>query len=241
MKTKFKSLILLLAIVPFFMTSCSDDEIDDITLSESSLNLSIGESKIVAILTGNGDYIVSSNDITTAVVVHEKKSDKFTVTGVKEGETSISILDGENQSKTLTVKVKGLTNPLETAQNFTLTYTGSNQSDGKNINATVGIKWAVNTTSSTSTFRVEPTSGNKFVMLDATRFNAIDTKEALEAAYVAGAAAGVSEYSAKQDAKFEQIYFISKVGDTYFKINQKDLSTTGAGTTGSTSNFSYQK
>lgn len=242
MTTKFKMIFLALAVISFSMIGCSDDEndeLEEITLNTSKVEVKTGESQIVNILTGNGDYTISSDDETIAVVAHEKGTEGFTVTGVKAGETHILVLDGKGKSDTLAVEVTMAGSLLEDGPDFTLVYTGSSQSDNRNINTTIGIKWFRNSVN-TSTFRKHPAdTANDFVLIDATQFNAITTKEELEAAYMAGAKE--SEYVAKQDRNFEQIYFISKVGDDYFKVNQKNLSTAGAGTTGSTADFSYQK
>ncbi len=128
-----------------------------------------------------------------------------------------------NATTTLTIKVEAATTPLEAAVAFDLTYTGTSQSDGKNINSTYDVKFAAITDATTGKISVV-TTGDKFVKLTAKAdFDAITTKEGLKAAYDAGAASGIADFTVQSDAKFAAVYFLSKSNDVYYKIQMTNL------------------
>lgn len=113
-----KKLIYLLTLVfafGFAFTACSDDD-DDLTLEKYETEVNIGESVTLKITGGNGDYKVSSGDATIATAAVANK--EITVTGVKAGETTITVTDKENKSATLKVKV------LTYAEQIAATYNG---------------------------------------------------------------------------------------------------------------------
>lgn len=101
-----KKLIYLLTLVfalGFAFTACSDDD-DDLTLEKYETEVNVGESITLKITGGNGDYKVSSGDATiaTAAVVNKE----IAVTGVKAGETTITVTDKENKKTSFKVVVK---------------------------------------------------------------------------------------------------------------------------------------
>lgn len=141
------------------------------------------------------------------------------------------------QDITITFKAKGTgpNNPTETplvaGSDFTLKYTGSSQSDGQNVNTTVGIKWSLNPTGSPQKARFipEPSTG-KFVVLTQAEYDAITTKEALGAKYEGGT--GVDKIETNTAA-----YLITKTGSNYYLVNLKTVSFAAGN---NTATFSYK-
>lgn len=126
--------------------------------------------------------------------------------------------DGQVAEKVLIIKTEPSSNPLSTEKTFSLVYTSSTQSDGKNKNTEVGIEYKKNASSTTAQFA---TLSGKFVMINKDKYSSIISKEALASEYAAGTE--VSDFTASADAKFEDIYFISKVGDMLFLVHQTSL------------------
>jgi hypothetical protein len=124
---------------------------------------------------------------------------------------------------------------LEGPVTFQLVYTGQSQSDGRNINQTVGIKWSLNPTGTTSRFIVEPAGGNPFVMIDKGVHDAIPYKEVLKEQYD-NASATVTQFEVNNPG-FVQQYFISKVGNNYYLINMTAIKYEAGN---NTANFSYK-
>jgi len=129
-------------------------------------------------------------------------------------------------------------NELENAVEFTLVYKGGSQTDGENINETVGIRYQQNLTASTARFVLQATENN-FVPLTKAEFDGIKTKEALKAKYDADVATkGVDRFERSSDAAFQPYYFMSKVGSNYFLIEMKSLNFASGN---NRAVFSYQK
>ncbi|MCL2072820.1 MAG: hypothetical protein FWH18_02775 [Marinilabiliaceae bacterium] len=142
----------------------------------------------------------------------------FTVTGIEENCTVKVVVDNgaeENAEATITIIFVPKT-PLVAGTDFTLTYTGSSQTDGRNVNGTVGIKWSLNTNGGLARFIGEPTT----VLFVSLANGEIATKEDLADAYETGTKVEQFEWN---PTGFTPKFFISKVGDNYFLINVKTL------------------
>ena len=139
---------------------------------------------------------------------------------------------GENQKRSPIVKIEinfaaySPSTPLVAGTDFTLTYVNINQTNGANINATVGIKYAGNLPGNLGNFVIEPANGNKFVKLaNKAAHDEILDKETLKARYDSNAtsASAVESLEVGADAAFAAVYFISKVEDNYFLVAMKSL------------------
>ena len=101
----------LFAFLSVGLSSCdkTDDPVIedpvDLVVSPTSLTLGLDETETITITDGNGGYEVSVADksVATATI----SSNKVTVTGKKEGSTSVIIKDKAKKSQTVSVTVKG--------------------------------------------------------------------------------------------------------------------------------------
>jgi len=100
---------------------------------------------------------------------------------------------------------------------FILTYTGEDQTDGKNINETVGIKYECNTCVSALYIAI---SDVKFVGLSEEEYHQIKTKSILKRKFDFN----VTQYGFTNILKpyypiyFKPAYFIAKNGSNYFLV-----------------------
>jgi hypothetical protein len=129
--------------------------------------------------------------------------------------------DDQVSSKSIVVKIAAPPEetPLSAEQSFTLTYKGASQTDGEDRNETVGILYDYNSSSTEGYFA--KLSGD-FEIINETKYNSIETKEALKAEYDASTSL-VSNFEVGSDANFDPVYFISKVDQNYFLIKMTDL------------------
>jgi len=126
------------------------------------------------------------------------------------------------KSFSFTIKVEE--NPLSEAEEFTLVYKSGTQTDGENINETVGIRYQQNPTASTARFVLQATENNFVPLATKAEFDAIITKEKLKAKYNADVESkGVTQFERSSDAAFQPFYFISKVENNYFLVEMKSL------------------
>ena len=96
---------MLLACV-FVMAACSDDDEEiakELTLDKTTIEVVEDASVTVTVETGNGDYQATpvATDIASATV----SGSTITVTGVKEGETTIAVKDGKGKTASIKVTV----------------------------------------------------------------------------------------------------------------------------------------
>ena len=108
---------------------------------------------------------------------------------------------------------------------FTLIYTGEDQNDGRNINATVGIMYSGNLLDVSAVFLAMPSSDCKFVSVTEGVFDQIKTKDALKRNFETA----VNEYGTGQIVKiyyqteFTPSYFMVKKGSDYFLVKMVSL------------------
>lgn len=107
-KKLFFAIVLLSTTIAF--SSCSDDD-DDLTLEKSEISVNQGESATIEISSGNGGYsVISANEaIATAVI----ENNKITITGVKGGETTITLTDKEKKSSVIKVDVRSYADQID--------------------------------------------------------------------------------------------------------------------------------
>jgi hypothetical protein len=100
-----KTIVLALSCV-FVLTSCEDDEdeIFDLKLEKTTIEVTEGDNATVKIESGNGGYTVSSSSAATATAA--VSGEAITVTGVKAGQATITLKDKAGKSASLAVTVK---------------------------------------------------------------------------------------------------------------------------------------
>lgn len=98
---KFLTLTLGLALI---VSACEKEEDAlDLTLSESTVELYVGDAATVTIQSGNGGYEVTSSDPEVAEV--DVTGTSVRVQGVAKGTATITVTDGAGKSKTIAVTV----------------------------------------------------------------------------------------------------------------------------------------
>jgi len=120
MNKKFIYLLLAFSLSLFAFTACSDDD-DDLRLEQNEVSVFLSETATVKITSGNGDYKVTPVDATIATAT--VSGNTITVTGVKAGETNVTITDKENKSTILKVTVTTLADYVAATYNGDLNIT----------------------------------------------------------------------------------------------------------------------
>lgn len=107
MKEMYKRLFFVIVLLSTVITfsACSDDD-DDLTLDNTEVSVIQGETATVSIKSGNGGYEVTPADATIATAT--VSGNEITVTGVKSGETTLTLTDKEKKSAVIKVKVTSL-------------------------------------------------------------------------------------------------------------------------------------
>ncbi|MDR1879656.1 MAG: hypothetical protein LBQ78_01815 [Tannerellaceae bacterium] len=82
--------------------------LEELLLSQESINLFTGQSDSLAVYTGNGGYTVASSDNSVAVAAVDEEG-KITISGVKRGTATFTVTDQLKKSVTFTANVS---NPL---------------------------------------------------------------------------------------------------------------------------------
>lgn len=77
---------------------------EELTLDKSNVNLLLNASTTINILSGNGDYTITSSD--NSIATTELSGDVITVKALKRGTTVLTITDKIGKSKTVTVYVQ---------------------------------------------------------------------------------------------------------------------------------------
>lgn len=78
-------------------------DVVDINVSETEMTVAANASKQISILYGNGDYSVTS--ASESVAVAEISASKIKITGVSEGNTTITVSDSKGQTEDIAVSV----------------------------------------------------------------------------------------------------------------------------------------
>lgn len=219
MKTKLKYLIMVLAVVPFFM-SCSEDVALPLTLDKNDLTLDVDQIMRVKITQGNGGYKVLTTDATIVTAKIEDESVVIEAIGV--GTATVTVSDKESKSSVINVKVKGEQGepedtPLSATQAFEWKRSGAPAGTGLDK---FGLAWTSNGLEGNFAI-VKKDAATKFVQLTAADWSAITTKEALKDAV--DKATGITEYkgvSATKTADYNDVLAVLN-GDVYYIINVK--------------------
>lgn len=104
-KINWRTVVMLLSCI-VVMSACKDDKdevLAELKLDKTTIEVTEDATVTVAVVTGNGDYQVSSAsaDIATATV----SSSTITIKGVKEGNTTITVKDVNGKTASITVNV----------------------------------------------------------------------------------------------------------------------------------------
>ncbi|GAB6010073.1 calycin-like domain-containing protein [Dysgonomonas reticulitermitis] len=121
MNKKIINLFLAFSLSFFVFTACSSDDDANLVLENTEVTVELGGTATVNIKEGNGDYKVTPADATVATATVANKV--ITVTGVKAGETTLTVKDKENKTATLKVKVVTLSEKIAATYNGDLTVT----------------------------------------------------------------------------------------------------------------------
>ncbi len=108
----FKLVLFYLVLIPF-LSSCDDDDDDNLTFDKNNIGMIVGQSLNVAVKGGDGTYTVKSSDDKIATA---KISDKnVVINAVKEGNVSFTINDKSGKKGSISVIVKK--DPYEAVKN----------------------------------------------------------------------------------------------------------------------------
>lgn len=89
----------------FALISCGPEKKgDDLKFNPTKVEVAVGKTSKVVVTKGTAPYTVTSKDIKTATATSVK--DTIFVTGVKAGNTSVTVTDNAKKSADLTVTVK---------------------------------------------------------------------------------------------------------------------------------------
>lgn len=121
MNKKIINLFLAFSLSLFVFTACSNDDDKDLVLEKSEVTVDLGGTTTVKITKGNSGYKVTPADATVATATLE--GNVITITGVKAGETTITVTDNEKKSATLKVKVATYAEQIAATYNGDLSIT----------------------------------------------------------------------------------------------------------------------
>lgn len=77
---------------------------EDLLLDKSNINLLLNSSTTITILSGNGDYTVTSSD--NSILTTELSGNAITIKGAKRGTVELTVTDKKGKTKTVTVYVR---------------------------------------------------------------------------------------------------------------------------------------
>ena len=99
-------LCLSLALVAFTFVSCDDDENlnTDLKFDKATIEVAVGATSTVTVNNGTSPYTAASAATDLATVAVDSK--KITITGVKEGTTTITVTDKDKNTGKINVTVK---------------------------------------------------------------------------------------------------------------------------------------
>lgn len=233
-KMRFLAFMLSAAFLATTFTSCSDDDddlLDNFTFTivtpeenpyvgeEFSVNYTVTSieniEKIDVFYDNESVYSVAKKEL-AAKKIH---TDNFKYTADEAGTYKFSLIvedrKGNTDKKDFTVEVVEETTALGDWEELLLGNPkgADNPQEGDAIN----LKYNQNKDANTAEFK--SLSGNAdIVFVDNANY---DTVESLEAAYNDGTK--VAEFTAKSDANFEEVYFITLVNEEYVLVHFKDL------------------
>ncbi|MDR1091564.1 MAG: calycin-like domain-containing protein, partial [Prevotella sp.] len=121
MNKKIINLFLAFSLSLFVFTACSDDDDNNLVLESSEVSVDLEGTATVKITKGNGDYKVTPADATIATAT--VTNGVITITGVKVGETTLTVTDKEKKTATLKVKVATLAEQIAATYNGDLSVT----------------------------------------------------------------------------------------------------------------------
>jgi hypothetical protein len=101
-----KKIINLFIIVSCILVLASCNKEDDevaLTLEKTTIELIVGESGTVKIATGNGGYVLTNSSAATATTVLSGST--ISITGVKEGDATLTVKDKTGRTVVLTITV----------------------------------------------------------------------------------------------------------------------------------------
>jgi hypothetical protein len=123
MNKKIINLFLAFSLSLFVFTACSNDDDDkNLVLENTEVSAEVGGTATVKITKGNGDYEVTPVDATIATATVTTDG-AITVTGVKAGETTLTVTDKAKKTATLKVKVVTLAEKIAATYNGDLSVT----------------------------------------------------------------------------------------------------------------------
>lgn len=115
MKTKIKTLLLLLSLITTVMVSCSDDDKESdslpLSISENRFNVPIDADRYIQIESGNKDYSFIVEDKSILDVKYENATEYhrfggIRLYGLKKGTTALTVVDNvSKESKELEIRV----------------------------------------------------------------------------------------------------------------------------------------
>ena len=242
MKKSLKSLIMMLAVVPFLFTSCGiDDNAGHATIKFDAASVEITDGTVV--ITGEvtspenttisvinvfcvyGDGQTNDAAVATIKDLTKVADNKYTFrfdeksAGIKDHLTDMvglkinaEVKNGDISSKTLDVKVVGEESPK---LSDAVEFTLGRPGTEKNPASANGIEWTSNLSATKARFTAT------HVSLSKEKYEAIETVEALIEEYNAGTPN--TTFEAESDANFKTQYMIVKDEDTYRLIQMTDL------------------
>lgn len=226
-KMKFLAFMLSAAFLATTFTACEGDEeegVITIKVTEKPETAIIGEEFTVSYTVESDknlksiDVRVNNKNVGEAITKFENKTQyigKITYTAEEAGKLSFSIQvtdkDGALESKDFEIEAKEATTALGEWSELELVRPGSTVGDA------INLEWKSNTDANTAKF-VTVSAANGLVLVDNGDF---ETVESLVEAYEAGSK--VSEFTAKSDANFKQVFFITVVGEDYVLVDFYDL------------------